>query len=156
MKLVDFLKISMPKVDSDVYVINAIKGYPNGNNILEKLHNYYLGIFNALTTFEGVIDTDMNNIEKDYFEYKESIDRFTSVRAYLIVPKDKFRVRVEDIDIVIEITDKFKEVVSILAEIADYSFSCKDTCLGADCTKDFENINEFAIDGLKLFNADKK
>ena len=155
MKLIDFLKISMPKADSDVYVITAIKDYPNGNNILEKLHNYYLGVFNALTIFEGVIDTDMNNIEKDYFEYEENIDKFTIIRAYLTVPKDKFRVQVEDIDIIIEITDKFKEVASILSEIADYSFSCKDIGF-SDNTKDFENLNEFAIDGLKLLGEYKE
>ena len=127
-----------------------------GVDIFWKMHNYYLGVFNAIATFEGVIDSDLNIIDESSFEYKQDIDRLTTVRAYLTVPKDLFRARVNDIDITIEIEDKLKEITSILSEISDYSFSCKDCCLGADNTKDFENIVEFANDALKILGEYKE
>ena len=156
MKLTEFLVANeIVKNNSDMNKLYHNYGIA-GVDAFWKMHNYYLGVFNAIYTFEGVIDSDLNTIDEDSFGYKQAIDRVTNVRAYLKVPKDKFRVRVEDIEIYVEIEDKLNQCIDILSEIADYSFSCKDTCLGADCTKDFENINEFAIDGLKLFNADKK
>lgn len=156
MKLTYFLDASKPNVYSDCcFDIKKIKSYNNGNLILDKLHNYYLGVFNALVTFEGTIDSDMNNIDENDFNYECDIDRVTKLKAYLTVPKNMARVRAKDIDITIEITDKLKEVASVLAEIADYSFSCKDIGF-SDNTKDFENINEFAIDGLKILGEYKE
>lgn len=127
-----------------------------GELALDRAQNYFLGVFNALTIFEGTIDYDMNIIEEFDFEFKTEIDRYTTLRVYIVAPKDISKVTVKDIDLFIEIEDKVDQSADLVMQIADYSFNLKDRAIGADYTKDFEEIYEEAKDALKILGMDKE
>ena len=121
-------------------------------NALEKIISYMLGVLNALTIFEGDIDSDMRIIDPPDFEFEVAVNEYTSIKAYLTVPKALVRtIGVSDIDIHLEMKDKVSQVKDILGHIADYSSYMESTAnCGSDYTKDFEELNLSASEALTL------
>lgn len=157
MKLIDFINLN-PSIDAMNEFYPIVDKYKNNNDVniaMDHVYRYFSGVLDALYQFESVIDTDMCTIDSNMFNFKIKANDYIEIIASIKSPKEYGKVTVDELEFNIKIEDKFSEVASILAEIADYSYSCKDSAF-SDNTKDFENINEFAIDALKILGEYKE